>query len=79
MPADVRLHVVAEGFFAEGEGVVALALGVEDQGLHGLGVAMGGVFLQDLLGSFEAWRGQRSCPASSTCNWRLPFLYSLPS
>ena len=77
MPADVRLHVVPERLLAERESLVTMALRVEDQRLHSLRVAMVGVLLEDLIGGFDAWRGQ-SCQL--TLVWYgAPFLYCLPS
>lgn len=54
MPADVRLHVGHQGLLAQRKGLVRVALLIDDQCLHGHGVAMFGVLLEDLLGRLQA-------------------------
>src|SRR6266699_6884940 len=54
MPADVRLHVDGKRLLAEGEGLLGLSLGIDDEGLHRHGIAVLGRLLEDLLGGLEA-------------------------
>ena len=54
VPADMRLHVGGQGLLGEGEGLVGAVLGVEDEGLHGHGVAMAGHLLEDEVGALQA-------------------------
>jgi hypothetical protein len=51
----VGLHGIAERKLAQIEGLGFLALATENEGFHGLGVAMVGVLAQDLVGSFDAF------------------------
>jgi hypothetical protein len=53
VPADIRLHGILESELGQIKGFLGLALGVEDQGLHGLRVAMVGHLLQDLVRSLD--------------------------
>ena len=53
MPTDVRLHIGSQCLLSQCEGLLGLALLVQDQGLHGHGVAMLRVLLEDLLGGLE--------------------------
>jgi hypothetical protein len=53
VPANIRLHGILESELGQIKGFFGLALGVEDQGLHSLGIAMVGHLLQDLVGSLD--------------------------
>ena len=48
-------HVTIQSFLGERKGFVGLAHAVEDEGFHGLRIAMVGHLLEDLIRSFEAY------------------------
>lgn len=54
MPANVRLHIDRQGLLCQRKRLVGLSLAVENQRLHGHGVSMARVFLEDKIGRLQA-------------------------
>ena len=76
MPADMRPHVILQGFLGQREGLFLLSLVADNQCLHRECVAMGRVLAQNLICYFDTYKKrkkerERSMRRQSSCPFHL--------